>query len=83
MITKACYHIMNISKKIYNKNIKPMCSHANIGSGRDITIKELAEIIKKVVGYNGDIVFDKNKPDGLKSFLIVSLLKNLAETKLN
>ena len=36
----------------------------NIGTGIGITIKELAELIKKVVGYNGDLVFDASKPDG-------------------
>jgi GDP-L-fucose synthase len=36
----------------------------NIGSGDEISIKELAEIIKKTVGYQGDIIFDPSKPDG-------------------
>jgi GDP-L-fucose synthase len=36
----------------------------NVGSGRDVTIRELAELIKDVVGYEGDIVFDTTKPDG-------------------
>ena len=36
----------------------------NVGTGIDVTIKELAEIVKKVVGFNGDLVFDTTKPDG-------------------
>jgi GDP-L-fucose synthase len=36
----------------------------NIGVGDDITIKELAETVKQVVGYAGEIVFDATKPDG-------------------
>lgn len=36
----------------------------NIGTGQGITIKELAELVKKVVGYKGNIVFDTDKPDG-------------------
>lgn len=36
----------------------------NIGIGKDITIKELAETICKVIGYKGDLEFDKTKPDG-------------------
>jgi GDP-L-fucose synthase len=36
----------------------------NIGVGEDITIKELAETVKSIVGYNGEIVFDASKPDG-------------------
>ena len=36
----------------------------NIGYGEDLTILELAELIKDVVGYDGELVFDKSKPDG-------------------
>ncbi|MGK0385849.1 MAG: GDP-L-fucose synthase [Patiriisocius sp.] len=39
-------------------------SHINIGTGSDISIADLAELIKKVVGYTGDFVFNANKPDG-------------------
>jgi len=38
--------------------------HINVGVGKDATIKEIAELIKKVVGYEGKIIFDKTKPDG-------------------
>ncbi|MDB9736527.1 GDP-L-fucose synthase [Candidatus Pelagibacter sp.] len=59
----AVMHIMNLDKKIYDKKIKPT-SHINIGSGRELTIKELAETIKEVVGYKWQISFNPNKPDG-------------------
>jgi GDP-L-fucose synthase len=36
----------------------------NIGVGSDVSIKELAELIKNIVGYKGDLVFDDTKPDG-------------------
>lgn len=36
----------------------------NIGSGEEISIRELAELIRDVVGYNGELVFDSSKPDG-------------------
>ncbi|UKM65587.1 GDP-L-fucose synthase [Flavobacteriaceae bacterium GSB9] len=39
-------------------------THINIGTGKDISIKELAEIIKEVVGFDGDLVFNTKKPDG-------------------
>ncbi|MDB0041009.1 GDP-L-fucose synthase, partial [Algibacter sp.] len=39
-------------------------THINIGTGNDISIKELAEIIKRVIGFNGDLIFNKDKPDG-------------------
>jgi GDP-L-fucose synthase len=52
--------------------------HVNIGTGIDISIKELAEMIKTIVGYEGDIVFDTSKPDGTpRKLLDVSKLKSL------
>lgn len=38
--------------------------HVNVGSGIEVTIKELAELVKEVVGFQGDLVWDKTKPDG-------------------
>jgi len=50
----------------------------NVGTGEDISIKELAELVRKVVGYEGKIVFDTTKPDGtLRRVLDVSKLKAL------
>jgi GDP-L-fucose synthase len=63
-LARAAVHIMNIDKKLFNKHCSLMSSHLNVGSSKDLTIKELVEIIKKVVGYNGEINFDKTKPDG-------------------
>ena len=59
---------------LYEKGI----SHINIGSGEDLTISELAELIKKVVGYKGQILFDQSKPDGTpRKLLDVSRLHEL------
>jgi GDP-L-fucose synthase len=41
-----------------------MQSHINVGTGADVTIREAAELIREVVGYEGRIEFDKSKPDG-------------------
>ncbi|MGI2026831.1 GDP-L-fucose synthase [Endozoicomonas acroporae] len=60
----ACLHVMNLDKAIYCKYTEPMMSHVNVGTGVDCTIRELAETMKKVVGFEGDIVFDTSKPDG-------------------
>ena len=50
----------------------------NIGTGEDVTIKELATIIKEVVGYDGELMWDTSKPDGtLRKLLDVSKLHNL------
>lgn len=57
-------HIMNLDKKIYTSNIKPMSSHINIGTGVDCTIKELAEAISRIIGFQGNLIFDLSKPDG-------------------
>ena len=57
----ACLFLM----KNYNSS-----EIVNIGTGKDLSIKELAEKIKKVVGYNGKIVWDKSKPDGTPKKLL-------------
>jgi GDP-L-fucose synthase len=61
---RACVHVMNLDKETYDQHTEPMCSHINVGMGVDLTIKELAETIKAVVGYKGNIDFDPSKPDG-------------------
>jgi GDP-L-fucose synthase len=50
----------------------------NIGTGEDISIKELAEIIKKIVGFEGEIVNDTTKPDGTpRKLLDVSMINKI------
>jgi GDP-L-fucose synthase len=50
----------------------------NVGTGKDISIKELAFLIKKIVGYEGELVFDITKPDGMpKKLLDVSKINSL------
>ena len=63
-MVRASIYVMNIDKKIYDENTSPFCNHINVGYGKDITIKELAESIKEVVDYKGEINFDPTKPDG-------------------
>jgi GDP-L-fucose synthase len=53
-------------------------THINIGTGIEISIKELAKLVQKIVGYDGDIVWNDHKPDGTqKKQLDVELLKRL------
>lgn len=54
-LADACFHLM------LNYNEKQF---VNIGCGEDLSIKELAQIIQKVIGYTGDLKFDTTKPDG-------------------
>ena len=75
-MTRAATYIMNLSKKIYDKYTSPMCSHINIGYGADLTIKELAENIKKVVNFKGVINFDSTQPDGTPRKLLDSQILN-------
>lgn len=63
-MARASVHVMNLDKAIYNQHTQPMCSHINVGTGLDLTIEDLAEIIKAVVGYTGSIEFDTSRPDG-------------------
>ena len=56
----------------YTKVTTPMCSHINIGNGDDISIMELAILIKDIIGYKGDLVTDTSKPDGTPKKLLDS-----------
>jgi len=63
-MAEASIYVMNLDKAIYDEHTEPMLSHINAGFGSDVTIKELAEIVSSVVGYQGTIGFDSTKPDG-------------------
>lgn len=77
-MASASIHVMDIDKATWDRAVVSMCSHINVGYGSDISIKELALLISKVVGYQGQIVFDQSKPDGTARKLLDSrLLKNL------
>jgi GDP-L-fucose synthase len=69
----ACIHIMNLPYDDFNVAVPdPNCSHVNIGTGKDVTISELANTMAKIVGFNGVIEFDTSKPDGVPRKLIDS-----------
>lgn len=74
----ASVHVMNLDKAIYDSHTQPMLSHINVGAGRDVTIAELAEIIGRVVDYEGVLGFDQDKPDGSpRKFMDSSRLNSL------
>ena len=75
----ACVHVMNASEVEFRKVVPDlMCSHINIGTNRDVSIRELAEIMAKVTGYKGAISFDTSKPDGTpRKLLSVERLSQL------
>lgn len=67
------YDIIHVKQYTLSWPLKPM----NIGSGKELTIKETAEIIARIVGYDGKILWDKTKPNGqMRKALDVSSIKN-------
>lgn len=74
----ACIFLMDLPKVIYDVHTKPMQSHINVGCGEDFSISELANLIAETVGYQGNIVFDSSKPDGVaRKLMDSSKLKGL------
>lgn len=74
----ASVHVMELDEAIYQQNTQPMLSHINVGTGVDCSIREMAETMASVVGYQGKIVFDFTKPDGTpRKLMDVTRLKNL------
>lgn len=77
-MAEASIFVMELNKDIHELNTKPMQNHINVGFGIDITILKLAATIKQVVGFEGDIKFDLEKPDGaLQKLMDSSCLFNL------
>jgi len=60
----ASLFVLELDPKTYHENTQPMLSHINIGTGTDCTIREIADAMKRVVSFQGELVFDDTKPDG-------------------
>ena len=74
----ASLYVLGLDKATYEANTRPMLSHINVGTGVDCTIRELAETIAEVVGFEGGLVFDASKPDGTpRKLMDVSRLRAL------
>ncbi len=77
-MAEACVFVMELDKSAYDANTRPMQSHINVGTGEDVTIRELAEIVARTVGYSGRIESDPGRPDGApRKLLNVSRLNRL------
>jgi len=63
-MAEASLFVMELDQATYQANTRPMLSHINVGSGKDVSISELASIVAEVVGFGGHIAFDHSKPDG-------------------
>jgi len=77
-MAEASLFVLELDEKTYQTNTKSMLSHINVGTGKDVTIREMAETMKQVVGYEGNLTFDTTKPDGSPRKLIdVSRLSSM------
>ena len=65
-LADACVQVMRWD----SYEVDPMTSHLNVGTGEDLSIKELAELLCKVVGFEGTLNFDHSKPDGMPRKLL-------------
>lgn len=77
-MSAASVHVMELDDSAYQANTSPMLSHINVGTGVDCTIRELAETVQRVIGFEGELTFDASKPDGTpRKLMDVSRLKAL------
>lgn len=63
-MASASVHVMDLPLDVYRQHTQPTLSHINVGTGVDCSIRELAETISRVTGYEGALDFDTSKPDG-------------------
>ena len=63
-MASACIHLMGVADDVWTDVTETTCSHVNIGVGHDLTIRDLAQTVSRVIGYEGNIVFDSSKPEG-------------------
>jgi GDP-L-fucose synthase len=63
-MAEAAVFVMDLAKTEYERVTRPMLSHINVGSGEDVSIADLARLVARTVGYEGDVAFDPSKPDG-------------------
>ncbi len=74
----ASVYVMELDVETYRAHTEPRLSHINVGTGIDCTIRELAQTVATVTGFNGRLVFDKSKPDGTpRKLLDVSRLNRM------
>jgi len=77
-LARASVFVMDLPREVYARHTQPMLSHVNVGSGEDLTIRELAERVARVTGFTGRIELDTSKPDGTpRKLMDSSVLRSL------
>lgn len=77
-MAQASLFVLDLDQKVYAANTQPMLSHINVGTGTDVSIAELAQMLAEVTGFHGALRFDTTKPDGtLRKLMDVSRLTNM------
>lgn len=77
-LAEASLHVMDVDNAVYSANTQPMLSHINVGTGKDISISDLARIIAQIAGFKGRIIFDRSKPDGtMRKLMDVSRISSM------
>ena len=71
-LATACVHIMELNGSTFQAHTSPHGRHVNVGSGEEVSISALAEAVRRVVGFEGNITFDPTKPDGAPRKLLDS-----------
>jgi GDP-L-fucose synthase len=74
----ASLFVLDLPRELYAANTAPMLSHINVGSGQDISILDLAQLIARITGFRGQIVVDPSMPDGtMRKLMSTSRITNL------
>ena len=74
----ASLFVLDLPKSDYDAGTSPMLSHINVGSGKDVSILQLAQMVAKITGYSSRIVPDPTKPDGTpRKLMDVGRLKSM------
>jgi nucleoside-diphosphate-sugar epimerase len=74
----AALFVMDLPGEVWREATQPMLSHLNVGTGTDVSIAELAQLVARVTGFNGRISYDSSRPDGTpRKLLNVSRLDSL------
>lgn len=63
-LAEACIHVLGLAKSTYESLLDGRCSFLNVGSGKEISIKFLADMVRDITGFSGSIEWDASKPDG-------------------